>query len=941
MNTILRHACIALLLSLTGTAIAQKSTLKEEISRADRQFGLYAYQEALQNYQLVLKKEPSNTRALAGSGHCYFRMNSPEKAVLWYEKAVKQSDVSPETYLSYGKALMQTGDYDLAKEQFLSYADENEAVGQHFADMCDFALESSDSNSPWTARNETVNTTGDEFLPSLQGNKLMFVSFNPEFASTSKSNGRGNQNWLLSAQVSSQTGQLQKLQALRSELQNTPNEGPVSYSADGSRVVFCRNNFVNGVRITDDANASMSLYTADVDASGKWKNIKPFTHNSVKYSTGFPSLSPDGKMLFFASDNKDGYGGWDLYVSVFRDGTWGNPRNLGESVNTAGNEISPFYNGDELYFSSDWHPGLGGLDVFSFDYADKNNAEVVNMGPVVNSSSDDFGFVLDKNQKTGYVSSNRGKGKGSTDIWKLSARVSGGSVAAKGSASGNSLTTTKGGGTSPAPKTLKVTVLDEDGKPIPKAEVDLGDCSEQMGMTDASGVFKFEELDKPVNCNIVIRKIGYRDAEIEQKKFGKTSVVINVALERDARESYTGRIIDAATRKALSGVTVTVDFGDEENGFETESDEGGQYTLMVEPGETYVVNYSKPGYVSTIERILFNEDDFELDRLSLEPDSDPAEEEDVDVSDSDKTSNSPFIKLVPAKQRSKTVAIDQISGYSIQISATPDEPSQSRISSYESFSADGNLYVRKEKNLHKLRLGVFKTRPEADAVLKKIVARKGNEKAFIVAERGAGSDLIVKKATQNATGTGTTASYYVLQIATYNDVSDIKAREYEDLRNLNANLFSYNKDGEIFLYLGVWPSQEDAKKARAEVLKLDYEEVTVVKVDANDPDIQEFILAGVNEKSGGAGPGTGYKAPDVSRPYLVRVASVANPDRFDTGELEEYGQIETRPSSNSPGKTLILVGRFASTVEAARVRNRIMAETRYKDAIVIKDTSTD
>lgn len=938
MNTILRPACIALLLSLTGTVFAQKSALKEEISRADRQFGLYAYQEALQTYQLVLKKDPSNTKALSRTGDCYFRMNSPEKAIVWYEKAVRQNDVSPETYLGYGKALMQTGDYDLAKEQFLFYADENEDTGRHFADMCDYALENSDSGNSWTARNESVNTTSDDLMPTVSGKKVVFTSFNTEFAATSKSNGKGNQNWLLSAQVSPQTGQLQKLQALRSELTNTPNEGPVSFSADGSKVVFCRNNFVNGIRITDDANASMSLYTADVDASGKWRNIKPFTHNSIKYSTGFPSLSPNGKMLFFASDNKDGYGGWDLYVSVNRDGIWGAPRNLGESVNTAGNEISPFYNGKELYFSSDWHPGFGGLDVFSFDYSDKDQAEVVNMGSVVNSSSDDFGFVLGENQKIGYLCSNREKGKGDTDIWKLTGKSSGSQVAARNTDANNSAKTAKGI-TNTAPKTLKITVQDEDGRPVPRAEVDLSDCSDQSGMTDASGVYKFEELDKSMDCNIVVRKVGYRDAEVEQKKFGKTSITIAVTLERDARESYTGRIIDASTRKALPGVTVTVDFGDD--GFETESNEEGQYTLMVEPGETYVVNYSKTGYTSTIERIRFNEDDFELDRLSLEPDTYSAEEEEDDSDESGKTSNSPFVKLVPVKQRSKTVAIDQISGYSIQISATPKEPTQSKISSYESFSADGNLYLLKEKNYYKLRLGVFKTRAEADAVLKKIASRTDNEKAFVVAERGAGSDLIVRKSIQKSSGTAATASYYVLQIATYNDVRDIKAREYEDLRNLNANLFSYTKDGEVFLYLGVWQTQEDAKKARTEVLKLDYEDVTVVKVEANDPDIQDFILGGVNEKSGSSGAKPSYSAPEVSKPFLVRVASVTNPDRFNVEELEKYGQVETRPSENSPGKTLILVGRFSSTVEAARVRNKIVAETRYKDSIVIKDTSVE
>jgi hypothetical protein len=98
-------------------------------------------------------------------------------------------------------------------------------------------------------------------------------------------------------------------------------------------VVFCRNNFVNGIRITDDANASMSLYTADVDAGGKWKN-KTVRTDSIKYSTGFPSLShPTARCCSLHPDNEDGYGGWDIYVSTLRNGVWGapeKPRRIGE-----------------------------------------------------------------------------------------------------------------------------------------------------------------------------------------------------------------------------------------------------------------------------------------------------------------------------------------------------------------------------------------------------------------------------------------------------------------------------------------------------------------------------------------------------------------------------------------------------------------------------------
>jgi tetratricopeptide (TPR) repeat protein len=217
MNTILRPACIALLLSVAGTAFAQKSTQKEEISRADRQFGLYAYQEALQGYQLVLKKTLPIQGRFQEQVTVISELNKPEKAVIWYEKAVKQRDVAPEVHLGYGKALMQTGDYDLAKEQFLVYADENEDTGRHFADvrLCTRKHRIKDCLDGPKMNRSIRPGLRSASLP-LRGNKVVFTTFNNEFAAASKSNGKGRSKLAPSlAQVSQQTGQLQNLQAFR------------------------------------------------------------------------------------------------------------------------------------------------------------------------------------------------------------------------------------------------------------------------------------------------------------------------------------------------------------------------------------------------------------------------------------------------------------------------------------------------------------------------------------------------------------------------------------------------------------------------------------------------------------------------------------------------------------------------------------------------------
>lgn len=166
---------------------------------------------------------------------------------------------------------------------------------------------------------------------------------------------------------------------------------------------------------------NMSLYIADV-VNGEWQNTKPFPYNGVDYATGFPSLTDDGNTLVFASNNSStttGGKGWDIYVSNFVNGEWSAPRNLGAPLNTSGNEITPFYSGADLYFSSDWHIGLGGFDVFRAQLANNDVTNIFHLGPGINSSYDDYGFIFNAQQNTGYLTSNRPGGRGNEDIWQV------------------------------------------------------------------------------------------------------------------------------------------------------------------------------------------------------------------------------------------------------------------------------------------------------------------------------------------------------------------------------------------------------------------------------------------------------------------------------------------------------------------------------------------
>jgi outer membrane protein OmpA-like peptidoglycan-associated protein len=163
----------------------------------------------------------------------------------------------------------------------------------------------------------------------------------------------------------------------------------------------------------------LSIYIADVDKNGKWSNIVPFPYNSKEYNNGHPTLSLDGKTMYFTSDMPGSVGKTDIFkVDITETGAFTVPENLGGNVNTPGKEWYPFIAADgTLYFSSDYHKGKGKSDIFKTDSDELELAAIQNIGEPFNSSRDDFAFTLNDNLLEGYFSSNRTKGRGDDDIY--------------------------------------------------------------------------------------------------------------------------------------------------------------------------------------------------------------------------------------------------------------------------------------------------------------------------------------------------------------------------------------------------------------------------------------------------------------------------------------------------------------------------------------------
>ena len=255
---------------------------------------------------------------------------------------------------------------------------------------------------------------------------------------------------------------------------------------------FTKNNFKEGTRQIPSSGLELTLYIASVNENGDWTNATPFQHNGVDFSTGYPCFSPDGKALFFASDRSGGYGGFDLYVSYRVGNSWSAPENLGVTVNSLGNEITPFYDGLSLYFASDFHKGFGGFDIFRAEESNGRWATLYHGGQGLNSSYDDYGFIFDALHSVGYFVSNREGGKGNEDIYRAEKETD----------------------------NVVIKVMDEaTSAPIKDAVIDFVECEEGAYNTNSNGVFNFQMLED-LNCNVYIKKDGYLTETLKLTSMG-------------------------------------------------------------------------------------------------------------------------------------------------------------------------------------------------------------------------------------------------------------------------------------------------------------------------------------------------------------------------------------------------------------------------------------
>ncbi|RLJ62638.1 WD40 repeat protein [Lacinutrix venerupis] len=406
-----------------------------QIKVADNFFKDYAYYQATELYLEVLKKGDTTEHVLTRLGDCYYNNSNVQLASYWYKKAVtKYKDVNPEYLYKYIQTLRSLNQFEESKKWSVIFKERKKNDRRVKDDEFDIekfeALESVEKVYV-DFENLDINTEYSDFGSFEKDSILYFASTRvKDTILDEKKLYQWNKEPFLNIYQSTVTikdgKKIVETPALISsnEVNSDFHESSVAITKDGKTMYFTRINLnkKNKAKYDKEGTSQIKLYRAK-NIDGKWKKIEELPFNGEDFSTGSPALDPEEKFLYFSSDRQGSLGLTDIYrVRINKDGTFGNPINLGGKINTEGRENFPFIAKDStLYFSSDGHINLGLYDIFETNALKKDTSDVYvrNLGAPYNSGFDDFAFFINTDTNTGYFSSNREGGKGGDDIYSF------------------------------------------------------------------------------------------------------------------------------------------------------------------------------------------------------------------------------------------------------------------------------------------------------------------------------------------------------------------------------------------------------------------------------------------------------------------------------------------------------------------------------------------
>ncbi len=571
---------VLLLLSLAVRVHGQGGS-EAHTRYADRYYEQMAYRQAVDEYLLAAKQGAVNEHVTKRLADCYLKLADTEHAEVWCAQAVKFLNRGPEDLLNYSMALKGNGKYAEAEEWMDKYL----AVTRPQADglrsnITDFAHKFTQGMDRFSIRAVSCNTPYADMAATWAGpGSVMFSSSRREKVGVKREAAWNGQPFLdLYIADRGGDGDLLNPRPVKGSVNSKDHDGPASCSAAGDQLWFTR---------TNTARSKSGVHRLSIQHAHRegdtWTGVEPFLYNNTECSVCHPAISPDGRVLVFVSDMPGGLGGTDLYMCRDVGGRWGEPENLGPVINTAYDEVFPYIAADgTLYFASNGHPGLGGLDIQAAQRTPEGSyAMVMNVGAPVNGPKDDFAFVIDAAGRSGYFTSNRPGGAGDDDIYLFDMHRP---LEQRYLCTG-------------------VVVDDENGSPAIDVEVRLLDMDGNVldnANTDAKGKFAFT-VEKGREYKLLARLKGRFDGEahastenIDQQQI----VSRELHLIPDAGIWLRCTVHRAEGIGFVEGVTVNVvNLSSFQSDVRT-TGPGGDLTIRLQGNEQFEVLLEKAGYFS-------------------------------------------------------------------------------------------------------------------------------------------------------------------------------------------------------------------------------------------------------------------------------------------------------------------------------------------------------
>jgi len=616
-------SCIILCLSTLSGVSQNALILKEKIG--NKYYGNMAYMQAIATYEDVLKEDSSNFRVLSNLAYAYRKIYDMDNAERVFAKLVSVDANNAEYVLEFAKLLAIQKKYSESAKFYAMHAQLKPQDARSKSFVNSYENETVLFNNDERLKLELMNFNSgqSDFSPAYYQKGLVFVS-NRNYHKVIKRVFEWDQSSFLDLYHIKDTSYIKKVKAdtaagkskrreifyndddtrftsndtrtmgvigykyvdttnmfvtadvpvqlFSKKIKSKYHEGPVTFSADQKTIIFTRNNYYNGrVRKSDEGVNKLKLFSATINDSA-WTNIEPLPFNNNNYSVGHPTFGLGDTILYFASDMPGVVGGSDIYKSYYRNKEWSTPENLGRPINTEGNELFPYIDKEgTLYFSSDGHPGLGGLDIFTNSLKD---TIVRNMGIPLNSNYDDFGIALDETTVNGFISSNRRRGVNDDDIYKISLQK-----------------------TSP----FNILVVDSvTNRLIGNATATVSDLSEGKKVTiESLNTGKFiAKLWNQNQYNILGAAQDYFSSSIITiADFANPTIIVK--LKKQAVGCViAGIIVDKDTKQPLDGARLTITKrGTNDTFYDYVVGKDGAYSFSQLPGGfTYDINISKIGY---------------------------------------------------------------------------------------------------------------------------------------------------------------------------------------------------------------------------------------------------------------------------------------------------------------------------------------------------------